>query len=73
MSSITLNAAKLSVNKGTSVTLRATVTAAPGTDRTVKWSSSNREVATVDNGKIIAKKAGKAIITATAGDKKESY
>lgn len=67
---IKLNTEKLSINKGKSATLRATVTATPGADRTVTWSSSDKKVATVNNGKVSAKKAGKAIITAKAGDKK---
>ncbi len=41
------------------------------TDTKVKWSSSKKSVATVKNGSIITKKAGKATITATY--KKRKY
>ena len=42
-----------------------------GTRKKVKWSSSNKSVATVSNkGKVTAKKKGKATITAKVGSKK---
>ena len=42
-----------------------------GTGKTVKWSTSNKAVATVSaKGKVTAKKAGKANITAKVGSKK---
>lgn len=53
--------------KGQSVTIKVT-----GYKGKVKWSSSKSSVATVKNGKITAKKAGTAKITATAGKKKLS-
>lgn len=37
---------------------------------TVSWSSSNPKAASVKNGKVTAKKAGKTVITASAGEKK---
>ncbi len=72
VSGVKLNAKKLSIHKGKSATLQATVTATPGADRTVKWSSSNEKVASVSNGRVVAKKAGQTIITARAGDKKDT-
>ncbi len=42
-----------------------------GTSKTVKWSSSNKKIATVSSsGKVYAKKPGKATITAKVGKKK---
>ena len=38
----------------------------------VNWESSNTSVVTVKNGKITAKKAGKAIITLEAGDEEDT-
>lgn len=55
--------------KGKSVTVKATVTPSNTTDK-VTWSTSNKKVATVKNGKISAKKKGTATITAKAGSKK---
>lgn len=50
-------------------TLTATVTPENATDKTVTWTSSNEEVATVnENGKVTAIAAGDAIITATANN-----
>ncbi len=46
-----------------------TVSPANAADRTVKWSSSNPKTATVNaNGRMTAKSAGKAVITAAAAD-----
>lgn len=61
--SIKLNTTSVSLAKGKSVTLKATT--AP-TSVTVKWKSSNTSVATVSSsGKVTAKKAGTATITAS--------
>lgn len=69
---ITVNVTSVKVSKtsatlgvGESLTIKATVT--PSAAAT--WSSSNTSVATVVNGKITAKKAGTAVITAKAGTK----
>ena len=48
-------------------TLKAVVANIKGT---VTWTSSNPKVATVSNGKVTAKKAGTAVITATVGSVK---
>ncbi len=53
---------------GETKTLSATVTPSNATDKTVIWKSSNASVVTVDsNGKVTAKSAGSATISATAG------
>ena len=63
---ITLNKTKLSLEKGKSETLTATVTPENTLDKKVIWSSSDSSVATVDaNGLVTAVSNGTVIITAT--------
>lgn len=64
--SIKLNTSKVSVVVGKTTTLTATVT---GKSKKVTWKSSNTKVATVKNGVVTAKKAGKVTITAKANGK----
>ena len=68
-----VSSGKLSVRKGASAQLAATVSPGNATDRAVSWKSSDTAVATVDKaGKVTGVKAGKATITATAGGKSAS-
>ena len=69
---VSLNKSATTLTEGESETLTATITPSNATgDKTVKWSSSNAEVAAVDsNGKVTAKKAGTAVITATSSNRK---
>ena len=54
-------------------TLKATITPSNATDKTIKYTSSNKKVATVDsNGKITAHLQGTATITATAANGKKA-
>ena len=46
----------------------ATIAPSNATDKTVTWESSNTNVATVENGKIIAVGVGSATITAKSGN-----
>lgn len=63
--SISLDKTSLSLEKGSSETLTATVGPADCTDKTVVWSSDKPAVATVDaTGKVTAVGAGSAVITA---------
>ena len=63
VSSITLNAETLEMQVGETSKLKATVLPDNATDKSVKWTSSDKTVASVDsNGKVTAKKAGKAVI-----------
>ena len=69
VTSITLNKEELNLSVGANETLVATVEPDGATDKAVTWTSSAESVATVDaNGKVTAVKAGKATITASAGD-----
>ena len=69
---VSLNKSATTLTEGESETLTATITPSNATgDKTVKWSSSNEAVAAVDsNGKVTAKKAGTAVITATSSNGK---
>lgn len=67
--SITLNKPQLSLVKGATETLTATVLPTTATDKTVIWESGDTAVATVENGVVTAVAAGNATITAKAGEK----
>ena len=63
----------LSLAKGKSVQLSASVSPSNATSKTVTWSSSDASVASVTGtGNVTAVKAGTATITATAGGKSSS-
>lgn len=63
---VKLNKTKATIYVGKTVTLKLR-----NNKRKVKWSTSNKKVATVSKkGKVTGKKAGKAIITAKVGKKK---
>ena len=62
-STIKLNKTAVSIRANGTTSLKATVTGKKGT---VKWTSSNKSIATVSSkGKVTGKKKGKATITAT--------
>lgn len=65
---VTVSSKQIYMVKGKSVSVKAYVQPLDTTDK-VEWTSSNTKVATVKNGKISAKKVGKATITAKAGNK----
>ena len=70
VSSLTLSRTELTMMEGDSETLIAAVGPDNATDKTVTWSTSDANIATVDgNGKVNAVKAGTSTITAKAGDK----
>lgn len=60
-----LNASRISLKVGSTKVLKVT----GGTGK-IKWSTSNRSIATVTNGKVTAKKAGTVKIFATQNKKK---
>ena len=67
--SVTLNETTLTLMRGTTGNLTATVLPENADDKTVLWSSSNASVATVGNdGTVTAVKVGEAKITAQAGE-----
>ena len=67
-----LNKFELTLEPGQSETLVASVKPDNATDKTITWSSSDEDVASVDSeGKVVAKKEGVAVITAQAGDKND--
>ncbi len=69
VASITLSASSAALAEGESLTLTATVSPDDAEDKSISWSSSAPNVATVDNaGKVTAIAPGTAIITATAND-----
>lgn len=67
---ISLNNSSVTLKKGETAQLTATVTPSDATNKTVQYTSSNTKVATVNSsGKITAVGGGTAKITATAGGK----
>lgn len=67
VTSVTLNKATLNLEVGKTGKLSATVLPDSATDKSITWSSSKTDVASVSSsGTVTAKKAGTAVITATA-------
>ena len=67
--SVNLDLQAMRLKVGTNRTLQATVLPEDATNKSVTWKSNNSQVATVDeNGKVVAKSAGKAIITVITED-----
>ena len=67
---VTLNTSALSLYKGESETLTATVKPENAEDKTVTWSSSDNTCVSVDGtGKVTAIAIGQAAVTARAGEK----
>ena len=59
---------------GSTHKIKAAVLPDTATDQTLTWTSSDESVATVDeNGKVTAKKAGSAVITASCGEVSAQY
>ena len=65
---ITLDKSSAEMKVGDELTLTATIQPEGSTGEIV-WTSSDESVATVENGKVVAKKAGTVTITAKVGDK----
>jgi Leucine-rich repeat (LRR) protein len=70
VSSVTLNLTTLALDAESSQTLTARVAPAGATNKTIRWSSSDISVATVNAGGVVTgiKAGGKAVITATSDD-----
>ena len=70
---VKLDRSECTLKEGDTTELKATVSPENAINKTVTWESSDESIVTVDkNGKITAKSAGKATITAKAGDKSAS-
>lgn len=67
---VSLDRTSVTLEEKQTTTLVATVSPSDATDKTVSWSSSDSDVATVDqNGKVTAVKEGVATVKAEAGGK----
>ena len=71
VSSVKLNYSSKTLEVDDAIQLSAAVSPS-NANQSVSWSSSNSAVVSVNNGKITAKKIGKATITATAGNGKSA-
>ena len=69
---VTLNKTKLTLDVGDSETLKATITPANATNKTLTWTSSNPSVATVESGKVVAKSNGTTTIKVKTNNGKEA-
>ena len=70
--SVELNKKQLVIKAGKTEELTAVINPQDTTDdKTLNWISSNEEVAVVENGSVIAKKAGETIITVSTVNGKE--
>ena len=65
---ITVNPTSLSLVEGETGSLTATVSPSDADDKTVIWDSSDKSVASVENGRVTALKAGTANITVKSVD-----
>lgn len=65
---VSLNRSEITLVEGGEAVLTAEVHSENLADKTVIWSSSDSEVASVDNGKVTAHKAGSCVITAAAAN-----
>lgn len=67
--SVTVDPTSKLLPKGKSFTIKATVTSETATDKSVRWSTSKKSVATVSSSGVVkGKKIGRAYITARAKD-----
>lgn len=64
---VSLNENTLSIKKGESAILTATVKPSDATNQSVKWSTNNSNV-TVSNGKVTGKAVGTSVVTVTTDD-----
>lgn len=71
--SVTLNRSSISLEKGDTFTLSATVCPTNATNKSIGWRSSNTSVATVSGGVVTAKARGYAYIYADAQDGSGEY
>ncbi|MBE5943137.1 MAG: hypothetical protein E7264_11460 [Lachnospiraceae bacterium] len=65
---VTLDVTELALDSKTSYQLTENILPAEATNKNVTWTSDNEKVATVENGKVSALRAGTATITVTTED-----
>ncbi|MGN0293606.1 MAG: Ig domain-containing protein [Lachnospiraceae bacterium] len=66
---VSVNKSRVTVHVGSTFTIKATVSPETATDKSVAYSTSDPDIASVNSkGKITGKKAGTAVITVKAGD-----
>jgi len=68
VSNVSLNKTTLELTEGDSETLTATIAPENATNKKVTWSSSDKSIATVSDGKVTAVKAGTTTITVKTED-----
>ena len=69
--SISLNKTEATIDYGAAVVLKATVSPENATDKTIKWTTANKRVATVaDTGVVVGSGEGTTTITATTANGK---
>lgn len=68
VTSVSINQTSANLLVGETLQLTATVLPDNATDKTVTWTTSNANVASVDNGLVSALTAGEAVVTASSGD-----
>lgn len=68
--SIKLSHKNVQLHVGSMVEISASVEPSNATDKTIKWSSSDNSIVTVDEGKVKGIKIGKAIVSASADEGK---
>ncbi len=66
VSDVTVNGSTNTIGKGQSVTLIATVAPENATNNSIKWSTSDKKIATVKDGVVTGVKKGTATITVTS-------
>ncbi len=73
ITSLTLNKSELALNVGDEETLTVTGSPSTATNKTLLWTSSNPEVASVSAGKVIAASKGTTVVKAEATDGSGKY
>lgn len=69
VTSLTLNTKKITVEKGKTAYITATVTPSNAANKTLTWTSANANIATITNaGKVTGKTVGKTTITVSTND-----
>lgn len=68
VTSVSIDQEKVSINKGEEIKLNATINPSNATDKILTWTSSDEEIAKVEDGKVTGISEGKVTITVTTKD-----